>query len=141
VNGKNQDKDQLYKRRKAIIENFFQNITQMQPKEGLRLCAPDCRQHNPYVSGGMAELFDSMAAVQKEEDPNYPDPDFSVKRILIDGDFAVAHTELLSSKSDPSKGGLRQAHIFRFGPDNKIAEYWDISQAIDSNKPNAANAF
>ncbi len=54
----------------------------------------------------------------------------------------VAHTELLNSKSDPKKGGLRQAHVFRFGSDNRIIEYWDITQFIDPNgMPNAANAF
>ncbi len=110
------------------------------PKGGLGLCAPDCRQHNPYVHGGMEAMFESMAEVQQQQ-PEYADPDLSIKNIISEGDTVVAHTELLSSKSDPKKGGLRQAHIFRFDSDNKIAEYWDLTQLITPDMPNSGNAF
>ena len=44
------------------------------------------------------------------------------------------------SSSNPSNGGLRQVHLFRFSGD-KIVEYWDITQQVPENAPNAAGAF
>jgi predicted SnoaL-like aldol condensation-catalyzing enzyme len=125
---------------KKIVSEFFRLVAEGKPKEGLRFFAPDCRQHNPYVRGGMAALLDSMASVQDKEGPN-PDTSFSIKHVLSDQDLVVVHTELLSSKSDPGQGGLRQAHIFRFGNANKIVEYWDLTQMVQPDMPNAANAF
>ena len=126
--------------RKRIVRNFFNLVMQGKQKEGLRFFAPDCRQHNPYVRGGMSALFDAMAAVQNEP-PKFPDPHFAVKRVLADGDLVAAHVELFNSKSKPGEGGLRQVHLFRFGKGNKIVEYWDVTQMVGSDMPNAANAF
>jgi predicted SnoaL-like aldol condensation-catalyzing enzyme len=57
---------------------------------------------------------------------------------MEDGDFIAVHTQL--SSPIPSEGGLRQVHLFRFS-ENKIVEYWDISQLVPENAPNAAGAF
>lgn len=126
--------------RKKVVRDFFKLIMQGKQKEGLRFFTPNCRQHNPYVKGGMSELFDSMTAVQQEK-PEFSDPYFSVKRVLSEGNMVAVHTEILNSKSKPDKGGLRQVHLFRFNDANKVTEYWDVSQYVDSDKPNAANAF
>jgi predicted SnoaL-like aldol condensation-catalyzing enzyme len=127
--------------RKEIVTQFFNLVMQGKPKEGIRFFASDCKQHNPYIHGGMETLLDSMASVQQEEGPKYPDPSFSIKHILAEGDVVAVHTELLSSKSKPGEGGLRQVHLFRFGTANKIVEYWDITQMIQPEMPNAAGAF
>jgi predicted SnoaL-like aldol condensation-catalyzing enzyme len=68
-------------RRKTIVRDFLRLVAQERQKEGLRIFAPDCRQHNPYVRGGMDALFDAMAVVQKEA-PACPDPRFAVKSVL-----------------------------------------------------------
>jgi predicted SnoaL-like aldol condensation-catalyzing enzyme len=52
----------------------------------------------------------------------------------------AAYTELLNNKSTPAEGGLRQVHLFRFS-DDKIMEYWDVSQYVAPNMPNVAGAF
>jgi len=127
-------------KRKKVVRDFFKLVVQGRQKEGLRFFTDDCEQHNPYVQGGMDALFEAMASVQQEA-PRYPDPDFAVKRILADGDMVAVHTELLSSKSKPAEGGLRQVHLFRFNKDNKIVEYWDVTQMVQPDMPNAANAF
>jgi predicted SnoaL-like aldol condensation-catalyzing enzyme len=61
-----------------------------------------------------------------------------VRNVLADGDLVAVHTTLASS--NPSDGGLRQVHVFRFS-ENKIIEYWDITQQVPKNAPNAAEAF
>jgi len=45
-----------------------------------------------------------------------------------------------SQAPNPNNGGLRQVHLFRFS-DDKIVEYWDITQQVLENAPNAAGAF
>lgn len=129
------------KSRKKIVEEFFRFVIQGKPKDALGYFSLGCLQHNPYVRGGMEELLESMASVQQEEGPKYPDSDFSLRHILSDGDMVCVHTELLSSKSNPGLGGLRQVHLFRFDDSNKIVEYWDITQMVEPEMPNAAGAF
>jgi uncharacterized protein YndB with AHSA1/START domain/predicted SnoaL-like aldol condensation-catalyzing enzyme len=135
-----QEDFQKREKHKAIVVEFFELIAQGKPRDSLDFFSQDSRQHNPYTRGGMGELLDAIAAVQKEE-PSYPDQSFVVKKIFAEGDMVAAHTEVLNSKSDLAKGGLRQVHLFRFGKDEKIVEYWDLTQAIVPDMPNAANAF
>lgn len=126
--------------RKKIVKKIFGFIMQGRPKDSLPYFAPNCKQHNPYIKGGMDKLFDSMTAVQQEA-PKYPDPYFSLKKVMADGNMAAVHTELLWSKSKPGEGGLRQVHLFKFGRGNKVVEYWDVTQQVDSKMPNPQGAF
>ncbi len=126
--------------RKKIVNEYFTLIGKGMYKEGLRFFAPDCKTHNPYVSGGMDALTEAMIAAGKDMGPQAPQPDFIVKHLLADGDLVAAHTQLLFSKGRPGDGGLRQVHVFRFRGD-KIVEYWDITQQVLPSMPNAGGAF
>ena len=46
--------------RKKIATGFFRLLMQGKVKDGLRFFAPDCEQHNPYISGSMDALTDAM---------------------------------------------------------------------------------
>lgn len=129
--------------RKDTAVQFLNLIGLGRPKEGLRFFAPDCKTHNPYVLGGMDALTDAMIAVQKEgaegiAQGSTADFKLIVRNVLADGNLVAVHTQLTSSR--PSDGGLRQVHLFRFSGD-KIVEYWDITQQVPENAPNAAGAF
>ena len=129
--------------RKEIAVEFFNLISSGRPKDGLRFFATDCKTHNPYTVGGVKELIDAMIAVQKQGSKGIiqgSTADFKliIRQVLAEGDLVVVHTQI--SGSNPSAGGLRQVHIFRFSGD-KIVEYWDITQMIPENMPNAAGAF
>ena len=113
---------------------------QGRPKDSLSYFASNCKQHNPFVKGGMDALFESMSAVQQET-PKFSDPYFAIRRVPVDGNMVSVHNELLWSKSKPGEGGLRQAHLFKFGKGNKIVEYWDITQQVQPDMPNAVGAF
>ena len=126
-------------KRKKTVREFFRLVMLGRQRESLGFFAPSCRQHNPYVHGGMEELFASMSGAQREM--KYPDPSFAIKRVLAEGDMVAVHTELLGSRSNPGAGGLRQVHIFRFERGEKIVEYWDITQAVVPDMPHPANAF
>lgn len=130
--------DILKENRKKIANEFFQLIEQGKFKEGLKFFTADCKTHNPYIAGNMDKLTDGM--IEANKTMATPQANFQVKHILADGDFVAVHTELLANKSKPSEGGLRQVHLFRFNGD-KIVEYWDVSQMVTPNMPNAAGAF
>jgi predicted SnoaL-like aldol condensation-catalyzing enzyme len=125
---------------KNIAREYFKLVSAGSFKEGLRFFAPDCKTHNPYVAGSMEALTDAMIAANKEMGPQFPESEFAVKHILADGDMVAVHTELLGSRYKPGEGGLMQVHLFRF-EGGKIVEYWDITQQVMPNMPNASGVF
>ena len=125
---------------KATVNEYFRLVAQGRFEEGLRFFAPDCRAHNPYVRGDMRALTAAMAAANEEGASTYPEPAFTVEHVLADGDLVAAHTQLLGSRTRPGDGGLRQVHLFRF-EGGRIVEYWDITQMVQRDMPNAAGAF
>jgi predicted SnoaL-like aldol condensation-catalyzing enzyme len=139
-----QSKSDLLKQKevehKKVAMQYFKLISTGKYKEGLRFFAADCKTHNPFISGSIETLTDAMIAASKDIGAQSKEPSFAVKHVLADGNLVAVHTELLNSKSKPSQGGLRQVHLFRFEGD-KIVEYWDITQQVLPNMPNAAEAF
>jgi predicted SnoaL-like aldol condensation-catalyzing enzyme len=131
------------KTHKKIAVEFLSLISAKKAEEGLRFFAPDCKTHNPYIVGGMNELINAMITVQKQGSEGIikgskVDFKLAIKQVLADDNLVAVHTTLASSKL--SEGGLRQVHLFRFKGD-KIVEYWDITQDIHENMPNAVEAF
>jgi predicted SnoaL-like aldol condensation-catalyzing enzyme len=131
------------KSRKDIAVEFLNLVASGRPLDGLLFFDPDCKTHNPYTVGGIKELIDAMIAVQKQGSEGIikgskADFKLSIRLVLADGDFVAVHTQLAGS--NPSEGGLRQVHLFRFR-ENKIVEYWDVTQFVPENAPNAAGAF
>ena len=131
------------KAHKKIAVEFLSLIAAGRAMEGLKFFAPNCKTHNPYTAGGMKELIEAMIAVQKQGSQgilkgSMADFKLVIRHVLADGDLIAVHTQISSTK--PNDGGLRQVHLFRFNAD-KIVEYWDISQMIQENAPNAAGAF
>ena len=129
--------------RKDIAVEFLSLIGEGRPKDGLLFFDPECTTHNPYTAGGINELIDAMIAVQKQGSDGIikgskADFKLTIRLVLADGDFVAVHTQLVGS--NPSEGGLRQVHLFRFRED-KIVEYWDVTQFVPENVPNATGAF
>ena len=100
---------------------YFKLLMAGEFKEGLRFFTADCKTHNPFVSGSIESLTDAMIAASKDMGAQSAEPEFAVKHVI-------------------AEGGLRQVHLFRFEGD-KIAEYWDITQQVLPNMPNASGAF
>jgi predicted SnoaL-like aldol condensation-catalyzing enzyme len=126
--------------RKSIAKEYFDLVKSGRFKEGLRFFSPDCKTHNPYISGDMSTLTEAMIEADKEGTAQFPNAEFVVRHIIADGDMVAVHTDLLSDRSKPNEGGLRQAHLLRFEGD-KIVEYWDITQQMLPDMPNAGGAF
>ncbi len=125
--------------RKNIIIEVLNLFGSRKFKEVLPFFAHDCKTHNPYISGSMDSLTDAMITASKDMIGDY-ESEFSIKHVMVDGDFIAAYTQLLNNKSNHEEGGLRQVHLFRFNED-KIIEYWDITQEVRPDMPNASGAF
>lgn len=130
----------MEERLKSIATEYFELIKAGKFKEGLKFFTPDCVTHNPYFAGDMNFLTEGMITANKEMSGQFPNAEFIIRHVLADGNMVVVHTDLLADRSDPSQGGLRQAHLFRFDGD-RIVEYWDITQQMTPDLPNAGGAF
>jgi predicted SnoaL-like aldol condensation-catalyzing enzyme len=98
-----------------------------------RLVAPNARHHNPYFSAGMPALLDAMVAAAAD----VPTRSFDMKRVLCDGDYVVIHSHVRHQAGEP---GVAVVHLFRFDGD-RIAELWDVGQAIPPDNPNTDGMF
>jgi predicted SnoaL-like aldol condensation-catalyzing enzyme len=128
---------------KDIATEFLTLAGSGRPKKGLGYFAPECKTHNPYTAGSMTALVDAMIAVQRQgaggvSKATTADFKLTIRQVLAEGNMVAVHTQVSSSK--PSEGGLRQVHLFRFDGD-KIVEYWDVTQQVPVDAPNAAGAF
>jgi predicted SnoaL-like aldol condensation-catalyzing enzyme len=125
---------------KNIALSFFKLVEKGKFKEGLQYFSPNCITHNPYFSGTISNLVDAMIEANKQGMNEFPKAAFSVKQVLADGDYVAVYTQLLNNSLVPLEGGLRQVHLLRF-EDDKIVEYWDVTQEILPTMPNAAGSF
>lgn len=98
-----------------------------------RLVAPGARHHNAYFAAGMPALLDAMVGAAKSA----PDRTMDVKRVVADGDTVVVHSHV---RPKPGDAGMAVVHIFRF-EDGRIAELWDLGQAVSPESPNADGMF
>jgi predicted SnoaL-like aldol condensation-catalyzing enzyme len=124
--------------RKNVALEFLRLVGSGKPKEARHLFSPDCKQHNPFLRPGMDELLSSIEEVQKAaasgEMPVPSDALLDIGHVLVDGDLVAVHTSLGSPRLG-KLGGLRQVHLFRFS-DDKIVEYWDVTQQLPEKSPN-----
>jgi predicted SnoaL-like aldol condensation-catalyzing enzyme len=95
-------------------------------------------QHNPSIPNGAASVrgfIEALAGVQG--------PIISVKRAIAQGDLAVVHAHYAPLPGPDPTGGRGNAvvDIFRFGPDGKIVEHWDVIQAVPETTASGNDLF
>ena len=108
--------------------------------DGLKYFLPSCKTHNPYISRNIETLIQAMDGTNKEGKGQYPNAEFTIKQAIEEKDLVALHTELFNDKTKPDQGSLRQMQLFSFERD-KLVEYWDITQQVTPNMPNAVGAF
>ncbi len=90
--------------------------------------APDYIQHNPVAKDGR----DNAIAALKPFFDSMPGMSYTVARVIVDGDLAAVHNKLKMNAADR---GSAVVDIFRV-KDCKIAEHWDVIQAIPEKSAN-----
>jgi predicted SnoaL-like aldol condensation-catalyzing enzyme len=91
------------------------------------------RHHNAYFRGDAESLMTAM----EENAAKNPNKVLEIQRALQDGEFVAVHSRVRQHPGDP---GAAVVHIFRF-KENRIAELWDVEQAVPENSPNEYGMF
>ncbi|KRB52671.1 hypothetical protein ASE02_11860 [Phenylobacterium sp. Root700] len=91
-------------------------------------------QHSATVPDG----FDGLMRLVAEFDSQFPAYGVSVKRMIAEGDFVVAHCHY--SYGLPDDLGKAIVEIFRFEGDQMV-EHWDVIQDIPRERANQNSMF
>lgn len=119
--------------RKTMALDFLRHARAGDRAAAERLVATGARHHNPYFAAGMPILLDAIVAAAKA----CPDREADVKRVVAEGDYVVVHSHVRHQRGDL---GVAVVHIFRFEGD-RIAELWDLGQAVPADNPNVDGMF
>lgn len=92
-----------------------------------RYVIEDYIQHNPGIADGRAAAVAALEPMFSR-----PEARFDVKRIIVDGDYAVIH---LHGSGSPTDAGGAVADIYRL-KDGMIVEHWDVLQPIGRDSAN-----
>lgn len=98
-----------------------------------RHVAPGFRHHNPYFRGDA----DSLRSAMEENAVQNPDKALEVQMALQDGDRVAVFSRI---RQRPDDRGGAVVHLFRFEGD-RIAELWDVGQAIPEETINENGMF
>ena len=91
------------------------------------------RHHNAFFRGDRESLLKAM----EENADRSPDKLLDVKHVLADGNFVAVHSHI---RQHPEDLGGAVIHLFRFEND-RIAELWDVGQAVPPESPNEYGMF
>ena len=117
-----------------LVERIYQEVlgpVDSRPVDGL--FAPTYIQHNPNVASGSQALKDMVDRAKAR----FPNAEHRVKRMLVDGNLVAAHVHVIFT---PGDAGLAVVDMFRI-EDGKIAEHWDVVQAIPPTSNNENGMF
>jgi predicted SnoaL-like aldol condensation-catalyzing enzyme len=98
-----------------------------------RHAAPGFRHHNPYFRGDAASLMQGM----EENAAKNPGKALEVKMALQEGERVALYSHV---RHNPDEPGFALVHIFRFDGE-RIAELWDIAQAVPESSVNENGMF
>jgi predicted SnoaL-like aldol condensation-catalyzing enzyme len=98
-----------------------------------RHAAPGFRHHNPWFRGDAESL---MAAMEENAAQN-PDKTLEVQIALQEADRVAVFSRV---RQRPGDLGAAVVHLFRFEGD-RIAELWDVGQAVPEKSVNENGMF
>lgn len=98
-----------------------------------RYVAEHFRHHNAYYRGDRESLMRAM----EDNAAKNPNKLLDVKLALEDGSYVAVHSHV---RQHPQDRGAAVVHLFRFEND-RIAELWDVGQALPPESPNQYGMF
>ena len=117
----------------AIATDFLHRAARGEMEAAWAHVAPGFRHHNVSIPADGAALKQAMADNARQ----FPDKALTVRRVLRDGEQVMTLSEVRHSAGDP---GFVVAHVFRFEA-GRIAELWDVAQALPEPPVNANGPF
>ena len=98
-----------------------------------RFVAENFRHHNAYYRGDRESLMRAM----EDNAAKNPNKALDVKLALEDGSHVAVHSHV---RQHPQDRGVAVVHLFRF-ENERIAELWDVGQALPPESPNQYGMF
>ncbi len=95
---------------------------------GIAGCVHGCRSRPRGIG---------LSAGMEENARQYPDKVLEVKHAVAEGDLVITHSHV---RLKPGDLGVVVVHVFRFEND-RIAELWDIGQAVPGESANQYGMF
>ena len=119
---------------KDIAGDFLALAASGRTKEAFaRYVGDGFRHHNAYFPGDPHSLMTAMDENAKQ----FPGKTLDVKIAVEEGDKVATLSKVVHT---PGEKGAAVVHIFRFAG-GKIAELWDVGQAIPDESPNQYGMF
>jgi len=120
---------------KEVVTQFVTKLyVERQPREAFETWVePGYIQHNPLAATGR----DAAIAFLEPFFKSHPDARISIKRIIADGNLVAVHSHQVFTSGDR---GLAVIDILRV-EHCKIAEHWDVAQAVPEKSANSNGMF
>ena len=119
---------------KDIATEFLMLAASGRAKEAFaRYVGGGFRHHNGYFPGDA----DSLMTAMDENAKQFPSKTLEVKIAVEEADKVATFSKVVHT---PGENGAAVVHIFRFA-DGKVAELWDVGQAVPDDSPNQFGMF
>lgn len=120
--------------RKEAAMDFLRLVVSGEVGEAYRkYVGPEFRHHNAFFRSDA----ESLRAAMEENAAQSPNKVLEIQRALQDGDLVAVHSHI---RQQPGDRGAAVVHIFRF-QGGRIAELWDVGQAVPESSPNELGMF
>ena len=120
--------------RKEAATDFLRLVASGKVREAFhKYVGPEFRHHNAFFKSDA----ESLLAAMEENAAQSPNKVLEIQRALEDGDLVAVHSHI---REHPGDRGYAVVHIFRFEGD-RIAEVWDVGQAVPESSPNELGMF
>ena len=115
----------------TFYEQFF-NDHDLSAAE--RYIAPGYIQHNPQVANGREAFVQTFAGIFAKQ----PQRRSTIKRVVAEGSYVMLHVHAVAG---PEDRGVAVVDIFRFDPEGKIVEHWDVIQPVPEKTASGNGVF
>jgi predicted SnoaL-like aldol condensation-catalyzing enzyme len=119
--------------RKLVLSVYEQVLGPLDSSRVDEFFTPGYIQHNPMARTGAAGLKEFLDWARATS----PHAEHRVKRVLVDGNFVVAHVHVIIN---PGERGNAVIDIFRID-NGLVAEHWDVMQPIPETSGNDNGMF
>ncbi|WP_341675278.1 nuclear transport factor 2 family protein [Niveibacterium sp. SC-1] len=114
---------------KRLVADYYARVWNARNAAALQdFVADDYVQHNPAVPNGRAPLQSFLEGLFV----NLPEAEFSVARLVAEGDLVIAHCLF---RAHPADAGTAVVDLYRVA-EGRLVEHWDVKEAVPAQSAN-----